>query len=85
MRSLTFSFKPEVSQQLQENALAEINSIEGIHLARLLKPDAKDPEVRRMGFVYVKDEADIENIRNQLAGLEVLNDPTDPTARQLIR
>ena len=85
MRSLMFSFKPDISQQQQENALAEINSIEGIHLARLLKPNAKDPEVSRMGFVYVKDEADIENIRNQLAGLEVLNDPTDPTVRQLIR
>ena len=53
MRSITFSFRPDLPPGVQEQTLARINAQDGIHKAGALHPGATHPLLSRLGYAYV--------------------------------
>jgi hypothetical protein len=84
MRSVTFTFHPDIPSEQQDHVLKQINSWTGVHTAGLLKPGAKNSEVRRMAYAYVKDDADNEDVLKRLSELPEVELASLPTERRLV-
>ena len=84
MRSITFTFHPDVAPDRQERTLEQINSWADVHAAGLLKPDAKNSDVRRMAYAYVGDDANAEDLLKRLSGLPEVEQASLPSERRLI-
>ena len=85
MRSVTFSLSPTLDAAEAENALDRLARLDGIASARRLRPGSKSSTVRRMGFAYVDDDADIEKLVKDLLGWPELQGVGIPAERGLAR
>jgi hypothetical protein len=83
-RVVTFSFRPEVSRERQEEVLAEIERWKQIEHASHLKPDAKMSELMRLCFAYVKDDADANEVATNLAAMPEIESASSPSVRRLV-
>jgi hypothetical protein len=66
MRSIGFSFNPDVSTERQESVLAQINDWDEVKLAKRLQPTARDSDVARMAYAYIEDDADATELTIRL-------------------
>lgn len=85
MRSVTFTLRRGLSPEREERVLSEISAREGVVKAARLKPDAKDPTIRLMGFAYLEDSADPEALVTFLSQLPEVESASVPATRGLIR
>jgi hypothetical protein len=84
MRSIVFNVRPEVGPQEQATLLTRLGRLPGIHRAAALSPSSKSPVVRRMCYAYVNDGADVQALRDQIAGLPEVESADLPAERRLI-
>ena len=86
MRSVGFTFNPDVSPEQQDSVLDKINNWVEISLAKRLKPDARKQDILRMAYAYINENADTTDIIKRLSGLSEI-DPESisiPTDRHLV-
>jgi len=84
MRSVVFNFKASTAQKDQDQVLARLNTHAGVIRAARLKPEAQDPDVRRMAFAYVDDSLDVEILLTQLSHFPEIDSASLPARRHLI-
>jgi hypothetical protein len=84
-RSVTFSFRPSASVDAQKDALNEIRAWAGVVSAAFLKPDARNPEIARMGYVVVSSDANIDEVTAHLSELQTIETASVPATRYLIK
>jgi hypothetical protein len=77
-------FQSGLSPEQQAATLARINTWAGVSRAACLKPEAKDPDVRRLCYAYVEDDADVAAIADRLAQLPEVESASVPAERRLI-
>jgi hypothetical protein len=85
MRSVGFTFQPDVSAERQDSILDEINRWDEINSAKRLKPDAQKEDLLRMAYAYLNEHAVSSEIIRRLAELSEI-DPesiSTPTERHL--
>lgn len=83
MRTVMFTFRPEVPLERQEALLTQIGTWEGIHKVGPIKPEATRAEIRRMCYAYVEDSANIERIVERFAKLPEIESAFLPAERRL--
>jgi hypothetical protein len=84
MRSVLFTFSPQVSRERQEALLAQIGTWQGVKKVARLKPDAQHPEIWRMCYADIEDGADIEAMVERLAALPEVESAASPAERHLL-
>ena len=84
MRTVTFTFRPEVSAERQDAVLREVARWDSVRKAAALKPDARTPEVRRMCYAQLDDTADAETIADRLRREPEIESASVPPARRLV-
>ena len=63
-----------------ENILAAVRRVDGVRIAKQLKPDSKSSLGRSMAYALVEDNADVEAVRrkiSQVAGVRQCSVPPD--------
>ena len=63
--------------------LEQIQKWEAVRAARLLKGDAKDPDIRRMATLVVESAASTENLLTKLNELPLVERATLPSQREI--
>jgi hypothetical protein len=84
MRTVMFTFRPEVSPEQQDAILDQLDGWEEIRKAVRLKPDAKYPEILRMCYAYLEDSADVESTAKRMADLPEVEAAEIPAKRGLL-
>lgn len=84
MRSVMFTFRPDVSPEQQEAILEQLDRWAEIHKAARLKPDTKYPEILRMCYAYLENDADEESTLKRMVGLSEIESAETPAKRRLI-
>jgi hypothetical protein len=84
MQAITFNFKADVEPDQQEAELAKINAWQGVQIAGRTQPDTPDPEISRMGYVYLEENSDPTEIADQLAKIPVIETVSIPSKRRLV-
>ena len=85
MRSIVFSLRPGTAADKQDALLARLHKLPGIVHANSLSPQAKNPDVRRMCFAHVADDADVEQVLAQVRQEPEVEQASLPAERRLIR
>ena len=85
MRSVTFSFRPDVSTDRQDHVLRQLNTWGDIRKASRLKPGATHPLLSRMAYAYVADDVDINGLVGRLAKLPEIEAASIPPTRRLVK
>jgi hypothetical protein len=83
MRSIVFNLRPEVGHEQRQALLRPLDRLPGIHGTAALSPNTKSPVVQRMCYAYVNDDADIGDVRDQIAVLPDVESANLPTERRL--
>jgi hypothetical protein len=83
MRSIFFNVRPHVGHEGQQSLLQRLADLPGVDRAVALSPHAKNPVTRRMYYAYVDDDADIERVRQQIAGQPEVESADLPAERGL--
>ncbi len=84
MRSVVFKFRSTVSPEQPDAVLAQINTWEGVSKAGHLKPDARSPEVLRLCYAYIEDNANLAALVERLSRLPEIESASPPAERRLI-
>lgn len=84
MRVLMFNFRPEISPERQTAVLKRISRWSTINKASRLMAKATRSAVRQMCYAYVVDTADVDGLRERLAGLPEVESAAIPADRQLV-
>ena len=84
MLVVTFMFRSDVPPEQQEAILKQINKWESIQKATHLKPDTKHPELLRMCYAYLVDNAEQVNIMKRLTDIPEIESADIPARRSLI-
>jgi hypothetical protein len=82
-RSVTFSFRSQVSPARQKDVLAAVEAWTPVARAALLKPGAKAPAVRRMAYALLAQDADPAEVVRRLAELPEVESASIPAVRRL--
>lgn len=83
MRSIVFNVRPEIGREEQASLLTRLDRLPGIHRAAALSPHSNNAVARRMCYAYVNDNADIQAVRDQIAGLPKVESADLPAERRL--
>jgi hypothetical protein len=83
VRSIVFNVRPEVGHEEQAALLSRLGRLPGIARAAALSPNSKNPVTRRMCYAYVRDDADIHAVRDELARLPQVESADLPAERGL--
>ena len=84
MQSVMLMFKQDVSPEDQEHVLTKLNARQGVIKAARLKPEARNPDVLRMAFVYVDDSLNVQTLLDQLSKLPEIDSASLPPQRGLV-
>lgn len=84
-KSVTFTFDSSASPAARQDALDRIRHWEGVISAQLLKPDARNPDVARMAYVLLADDADADAVAEQLARMDAIESASVPARRFIVR
>jgi len=83
MRSITFTFRSEVSPDRAPAALAGVSDIPGIARAGLVDANSKNAAVRRVGFALLKEDADAQAVLTAVRALPDVETAAVPPQRRL--
>jgi len=83
MRVVSFSFKPEVPPQRKAKVVSRIGKWKAIHKAVPLLPGASRPDISKMYYAYIDDEADIGVLRDRLKEVPEIESASVPAERHL--
>jgi hypothetical protein len=83
MRSISFNVRPGVGKEEQAALFHRLSQIPGIHRAAPLSPNSKNPAVRRMGYAYVTDDANIDALCREIAQCPEIESASVPADRYL--
>jgi hypothetical protein len=78
-------FKSGISLQQQKSVLQEIDEWKDVDKILYLLPNSDHPDIRRMVNTYVNDEADIDEVVQQLEQLPEIESASVPPQRGLVR
>lgn len=85
MRSVTFNFRTDVSEDERQETLERISSWSDVEKASPLKPEAKNPLLLRMAYAYLKDDADLDGVVERISNLPEIESASAPPRRRLIK
>jgi hypothetical protein len=85
MQAVNFKFRSNCSGNEQKAVLAEIQGWGEVRSAAQLKPEAKNPEVRRMAYAYLQKGAAPEEVVRKLNALDGIEVASIPAERRLVR
>lgn len=83
MRSISVMFHPGISLQRQKDVLREINEWKEVDKTSYLLPNSDHPDVSRMVNTYINDEANIDEIAQNLKQIPEIESATVPPRRGL--
>lgn len=83
MQVVNFSIRENVSPQNRERMLAEISGWPEVWKAQLLDASSPDPNVRRLGYVYVNAGHSSDALLNRLQALPGIESASEPARRGL--
>jgi hypothetical protein len=83
MRSIVFQFRPETTPEKQDAALTTIRGLPAVRSAAPLAAGARNADIRLMGYAYVEDAADIQEIVRSISELPEVESASVPAARRL--
>jgi hypothetical protein len=83
MRSVTFSFRPEIPEEKRDEVLEAIARWSAVASASLLKPDAKNELTKLMAYAHLEEDADIDAIVRKIASLPEVDNASMPPPRKL--
>ena len=71
MQSISFRFRPEVSQERQQEILDQLNGSAwpDVHQAGYVNPNAQLPELRQLGYAYITEDADPAMVAEEIGQL----------------
>jgi len=84
MELVNFSFRPEVTAEQQASVLDQIKRWNSVIKARPLKPGAKHPNIRRLSYAYITDDADVTATVERLSNLPEIESAEVPAKRYLV-
>ena len=84
MLVVTFIFRSDVPPEQQDPILKQINKWESIQKATYLKPDTKYPDLLRICYAYLVDNAEQVNIIKRLKDIPEIESADIPARRSLI-
>jgi len=84
MRSIMFTFAADTPLEHQEDLLRQVHTWNEVAGVGRLKADSSQPEIRRMGHVYLKDDADAQSVVERLRNMPGIEKAFEPTARRLV-
>ncbi len=85
MRSIMFSMRPGTDADKQDALIARLHKVPGIVRASSLSPQAKNPDLRRMCFAHVADDANVDEVLAQVRREPEVEQASLPAERRLIR
>jgi hypothetical protein len=83
MKVVSFSFKPDVPHQRRGKIIGQIGKWKSVRKAVPLLPGAKHPEVSRMYYAYVDDDADVSELTSRLEEVPEIESASVPAERHL--
>ncbi len=84
MRSIVFNLRPETDSEKQGEVLSRLSRLPGVARVGSLSPHSRDPELRRMCFAYVTDDADLEGLLAQVRRQPEVQQASLPAERRLM-
>ena len=84
MKSVVFSFHEVASEQSQDRMRDQLLKLPGVHNVGRISPDAKKPDLRRLWFAEVADQAAASDLVARLRQHEDIKSADLPTDRGLI-
>jgi hypothetical protein len=81
---VNFNFKPEVAREDRESVVDRIKQWDSVVEAAPLKPDTRNPWLRRIYHAYVEDGTDVGETVERLSGLPEVELAEAPAQRHLI-
>ncbi len=84
MKSVMFSFHPDVPVNRQKAILDEIGSWQQVVKAAWLNPDTRQADILRMAYAYVDSQMDVQEVVERLSKLSEIESASLPTRRKLI-
>jgi hypothetical protein len=84
MQSVMFIVKPEVLLKEWKSVLKNLKTWTGVEDAAPLKPGAKNPTLRRIFYLYLTDDANVNAIVGKLRDLPQVESAEAPAERRLI-
>jgi hypothetical protein len=83
IQTINLFFTAESSHADRTAALEQIQKWEAVRAARLLKGDAKDPDIRRMATLVVDSAVPAESLLTKLNELPLVEQATIPSQREI--
>ncbi len=84
MRSVVFTFRPEVPPERQDSLLAQITLWDSVVQAGRLSPRSRRSAIARMACAVLKEETDADAVVKQLSELPEVESASVPAERHLI-
>jgi hypothetical protein len=84
MQSIMFIVKPEALAGSCKSLLKDLKSWSGVEDAAPLKPGAKNPAIAKMFYLYLNDDANVDDIVGKLRDLPEVESAEVPAERRLI-
>jgi hypothetical protein len=85
MKAISFSFTPESSESARSQVLETIRSWTEVAAADLIKADAKNPVVRRLGTILLEAEDKLGPVLSKLREVPEVAQASEPPTRTLIQ
>jgi cell division protein FtsX len=84
MKSVSFTFHEQASEQNQDRLRAELLDLPDVHHVGRIKPDATKPALRRMWFAEVVDDEAAASLVQRLRGHDDIQSVNIPSDRGLL-
>jgi hypothetical protein len=84
MESVTFVFRPGLTSEQQDAILERLQSWTAIDKAERLNRTSSNPDISRMAYAYVSDEAEPRAIAQRLSEIPEIESATLPAPRRLV-
>jgi hypothetical protein len=84
MPSVFFTFKRHSDKDARARLLKRLSETAGVVSSAPLSPESTHPEVSRIGFVEVTDDADVERLLEQLRQDPLVESADRPPQRKLV-
>jgi hypothetical protein len=83
MQSVTFVFRPGLTSTQQESILDKVGAWKSVHKATRLNAASHHPDISRMAYAYINEEAEAENVVKQLSEMPEIESASLPAKRSL--
>lgn len=81
MHNIEITFHDNTDFEQQKTILKKINAWDSVESAQLVMPESTDEKIKRMAFVLVKNNADVDQVLKQLKRFSEINSPVIPPKR----